>query len=230
MPQGAEKHTGPVTHGRIWCVGSKTGADTREGSAMSRTALKQVITAIGAYAAHPDPRAAIANAVALVIVSNQPFYPLYIYWAVSPVISPSYVTFLSTPLFAAVPAAMRRSSLFGRALLLVAGIGNTLLCRVAFGPGSGVEVFLFSCLMLALLLFRRRECAFALGFAALAFIVYLQPSALLGAPLHLYDPGEYAALQRLNFLSAASLTVLIGWLFAGRLGTISHSDETDQGG
>lgn len=197
---------------------------------MSRTALKQVIAAIGAYAAHPDPRAAIANAVALVIVSNQPFYPLYIYWAVSPVISPSYVTFLSTPLFAAVPAAMRRSPLFGRALLLVAGIGNTLLCRVAFGPGSGVEVFLFSCLMLALLLFRRRERAFALGFAALAFIVYLQPSALLGAPLHLYDPGEYAALQRLNFLSAASLTVLIGWLFAGRLGTISHSDETDQGG
>ena len=118
---------------------------------MRLNGLKRVIAAIGAYAAHPDPRAAIANTIALVIVSNQPFYPLYLYWAVSPTISPSYVTFLSTPFFAAVPAAMRRSPLLGRSLLLMAGIGNTLLCRVAFGPGSGVEVFLFPCLVLALL-------------------------------------------------------------------------------
>ncbi|UZF90404.1 hypothetical protein [Bosea sp. NBC_00550] len=193
---------------------------------MSANGLKRVIAAIGAYAAHPDPRAAIANTIALVIVSNQPFYPLYLYWAVSPTISPSYVTFLSTPFFAAVPAAMRRSPLLGRSLLLMAGIGNTLLCRVAFGPGSGVEVFLFPCLVLALLLFRRSERAFALGFAALAFVAYLLPAEMLGAPLHLYEQGEYAALQRLNFLSAASLTALIGWLFAARLDTISRSDET----
>jgi hypothetical protein len=188
--------------------------------------LKRMIAAIGAYAAHTDPRAAIANTVALVIVSNQPFYPLYLDWAVSPVIAPSYVTFLSTPFFAAVPAAIRRSTLLGRALLLVAGIGNTLLCRIAFGQGSGVEVFLFPCLMLSLMLFRRSERAFALGFAALAFIAYLLPAALLGTPLHLYEPSEYAALQHLNFLSAASLTVLIGWLFAGRLDTNSRADET----
>lgn len=193
---------------------------------MRLNGLKRGIAAIGAYAAHPDPRAAIANTIALVIVSNQPFYPLYLYWAVSPAISPSYVTFLSTPFFAAVPAAMRRSPLLGRSLLLMAGIGNTLLCRVAFGPGSGVEVFLFPCLVLALLLFRRSERAFALGFAALAFFAYLLPAEMLGAPLHLYEQGEYAALQRLNFLSAASLTALIGWLFAARLDTISRSDET----
>lgn len=190
--------------------------------------LKRVSAAIGAYAAHPDPRAAIANTVALVIVSNQPFYPLYLYWAVSPAIAPSYVTFLSTPFFAAVPAAMRCSPLFGRSLLLLAGIGNTLLCRVAFGTGSGVEAFLFPCLMLALMLFRRSERLFALSFAALAFIAYLVPLAPLGTPLHLYEAGEYAALQRLNFLSAASLTALIGWLVAARLDTISRSDETTE--
>jgi hypothetical protein len=33
-------------------------------------------------------------------------------------------------------------------------------------------------------------------------------------------------LQRLNFLSAASLTALIAWLFAARLDTISRADET----
>ncbi len=188
--------------------------------------LKRAIRAIGAYAAHPDPRAAIANTVALVIVSNQPFYPLYLYWAVSPVISPSCVTFLSTPFFAAVPAAMRRSPVLGRSLLLVAGIGNTLLCRVAFGPASGVEVFLFPCLMLALLLFRPSERGLAFGFAALSFIAYLVPAASLAAPLHLYEPGEYVALQRLNFLSAASLTALIGWLFVSRFEAISPPDET----
>jgi hypothetical protein len=194
---------------------------------MPMSRLKRVVAAISAYAAHPDPRAAIANTVALVIVSNQPFYPLYLYWAVSPVIAPSYVTFLSTPFFAAVPAAMRRNSLLGRSLLLMAGIGNTLLCRAAFGPGSGVEVFLFPCLMLALMLFRRAERLFALGFAALVFAAYLLPAAILGAPIHLYGPDEYAALQRLNFLSAASLTALIGWLFAGRLDTNSRADETN---
>ncbi len=194
---------------------------------MPMSRMKRVAAAIGAFAAHPDPRAAIANTVALVIVSNQPFYPLYLYWAVSPVVTPSYVTFLSTPFFAAVPALMRRSAVLGRSLLLVAGIGNTLLCRAAFGPGSGVEVFLFPCLMLALMLFRRSERAFAFAFTALAFAAYLLPAACLGAPIHRYAIDEYAALQRLNFLSAASLTALIAWLFAGRLDTISHADETN---
>jgi hypothetical protein len=195
---------------------------------MPMSRLKRVIAAIRAYGAHPDPRAAIANTVALVIVSNQPFYPLYLHWTVAPVVTPSYVTFLSTPLFAAVPAVMRRSSRLGRALLLVAGIGNTLLCRVAFGAGSGVEVFLFPCLMLALMLFPRSERAFAFGFTALAFAAYLLPAAWLGAPIHRYAIDEYAALQRLNFLSAASLTVLIAWLFAARLDTISRADETKE--
>lgn len=194
---------------------------------MPMSRLKRVIAAIRAYGAHPDPRAAIANTIALVIVSNQPFYPLYLHWAVAPVVTPSYVTFLSTPLFAAVPAVMRRNSRLGRALLLVAGIGNTLLCRAAFGADSGVEVFLFPCLMLALMMFRRSERAFALAFTALALAAYLLPAAWLGAPIHRYAIGEYAALQRLNFLSAASLTALIAWLFAGRLDTISRADETN---
>jgi hypothetical protein len=194
---------------------------------MAMGRLKRAIAAIRAYGAHPDPRAAIANTVALVIVSNQPFYPLYLHWAVAPVVTPSYVTFLSTPLFAAVPAVMRRNSRLGRALLLVAGIGNTLLCRAAFGAGSGVEVFLFPCLMLALMLFRRSERTFAFGFTALAFAVYLLPAVWLGAPIHHYAIDEYAGLQRLNFLSAASLTVLIAWLFAARLDTISRADETN---
>lgn len=79
--------------------------------------------------------------------------------------------------------------------------------------------------MLAMMLFRRTERLFALGFAALAFAAYLLPVAILAAPIHLYGPDEYAVLQRLNFLSAASLTALIGWLFVGRLDTNSRDHE-----
>ena len=174
--------------------------------------LQGMMRALGAYAAHPDPHARLANTVAMVIVSNQPFYPLYLYWAVSPEYGPALPTFLSTPFFAAVPAVMRRSTRLGRCLLLFAGIGNTVLCRFAFGPGSGVEVFLLPCILLALLLFRSGERVYGLGFAALAYAAYLVPATLPGLPLHVYEPDEYAALQRLNFLSAASLTALIGWL------------------
>ncbi len=113
-------------------------------------AWRRPFAAVGRYVAHREPRAAIANTVALVVASNQPFYPLYVGWLVSPVIWPSFLTFLSTPLFVAVPLAMRRDSRLGRSLLLFAGIGNTLLCRLAFGAGSGVEVFLLPCLMLAM--------------------------------------------------------------------------------
>jgi uncharacterized membrane protein len=189
-------------------------------------AVKRMAAALGDYAAHTDPRAAIANTVALVIVSNQPFYPLYLHWAVSPVIWPTLFTFLSTPLFAAVPAAMRRSPRAGRSLLLVAGIGNTLVCSLVFGRSSGVEAFLFPCLVLAMLLFRRSERGYALGFGALVFAAYLLPSAMTGGPLHVYAPEEYAALQRLNVLSALSLTALIGWLFVARVDEAARPDET----
>ncbi len=193
---------------------------------MPAKGLKRLFAAFSAHVAHRGPREAIANTVALVIVSNQPFYPLYLYWAVSPVISPSFLTFLSTPLFALVPSAMRRNSRLGRCLLLCAGIGNTLVCRFAFGSASGVEVFLFPCLMLSALLFRRDERIYAIGFMALSFGAYLFPVDAISAPLHLYQPPEYGALQRLNFLSAASLTALIGWLFAQQRPAISPDGET----
>lgn len=167
-----------------------------------------------AYAAHPDPLTALANTVALIVASNQPFYPLYLYWAVSPTVWPAYASFLSTPAFLAVPALARRSALLGRSALLIAGLGNTLVCRIMFGRDSGVDVFLFPCLVLALLLFRRSERLFAFGFAAAALAIHLLPEAALPAPPHRYGPAEYAAFAQLNFLSAATLTALIALLFA----------------
>jgi len=46
---------------------------------MPAKGLKRLFAALSAHVAHPGPREAIANTVALVIVSNQPFYPLYLH-------------------------------------------------------------------------------------------------------------------------------------------------------
>jgi hypothetical protein len=189
--------------------------------------LSRAVEALRGCAAHRDPRTALANTVALVVASNQPFYPLYLHAFVSPIIWPSYATFLSTPFFLAVPALARRSALLGRSALLVAGIGNTLICRAMFGPASGVEVFLFPCLALAASKQQERERAFAYGFAAVAGAVYLLPASLLGVPAHLYEPAEYTALSGLNFTSAAMLTALIALLFANAFDLTSRTDETE---
>jgi len=51
----------------------------------------------------------------------------------------SFVTFLSTPFFLAVPAVARRSSLLDAAMLPIAGIATTVLsAKGRFGAASGV--------------------------------------------------------------------------------------------
>lgn len=175
-----------------------------------------------AYAGGGEPRVDAANFFALLVASNQPFYPVYLHWTVSETIWPSAVTFLSTPLFLAVPAVARRNALLGRALLPIAGIANTLACCKMFGTESGVEVFLIPCIALALILFRPSERLVGYGIAGVAFAAYLWLHDHYGAPAHLYSATEYAAFARLNFMSAASLTALV----ALRFGTILADAET----
>jgi len=179
-------------------------------------ALGKAWTWLKAYTAHDDPPTAMANLVALVVAWNQPFYPLYILWGVSPVIWPAYFTFLSTPFFAAVPAVSRRTAIGGRVLLCLAGLGNTALSAKVFGVASGVEIFLIPCALLAVVLFRPKERAISYALVALAVGIYLLRGHY-GEPVHLYSADEYAALFKLNALSVATLTVFIGLLAAGRI-------------
>lgn len=69
--------------------------------------LKRLTAMARAYAHHPDPRVAAANVISLLVASNQPFYPLYLFWLVSADISAAWFTFLSTPFFLAVPVVAR---------------------------------------------------------------------------------------------------------------------------
>src|SRR5215217_933957 len=98
--------------------------------------MRGAVAAVRTYISHPDPRVAAANVIALLVASNQPFYPLYLFWLVSEDITPAWFTFLSTPFFLAVPEVARRSSVAGRALLPLAGIGNSVLSAWLFGVPS----------------------------------------------------------------------------------------------
>ncbi len=168
-----------------------------------------------AYAAHPDPRVASCNMIALVVASNQPFYPLYIYFAVSPDIAPALLTFLSTPFFLAIPAISRRSPILGRALLPLTGLANVVVSAKAFGAASGVAVFIVPCALIAAAFFRPSERIFALALLALALAVFLGIDRYSPVPIHVYSQTEYAAFVRLNAMSAGALVTLLGLMLSG---------------
>jgi hypothetical protein len=89
--------------------------------------LSRSIKALHDYKANRDPLAVLANTVALVVAGNQPFYPLYLHAIVGRPAWPAWITLLTTPLFAAVPAIAKRNSLAGRAMLPTIGTVNAIL-------------------------------------------------------------------------------------------------------
>lgn len=191
--------------------------------------MTPLLAGIRAYVRHPDPRVAAANVVALLVASNQPFYPLYLFWLVSDDITPAWFTFLSTPFFLAVPAVARWNGLAGRALLPLAGMGNTVLSAWLFGTASAVEIFLVPCGVLALLLFRPKERLAGLLLTALAFGAFLLLHDAYGPPMATYDATEYAVLARLNLISASALTAFATLLFSNLLAEAEHSAEAAGG-
>jgi hypothetical protein len=162
------------------------------------------------YAAHPDPLAAACNRIALLVASNQPFYPLYLWWIVGGDWRVSCWTFLSTPFFAAAPAMARRNPLAGRAMVPLTGIANGILSTKAFGEASGVELFLIPCGLIACLAFRRSELR-----VAIALLVATIGAGLLhghyGAPFGRFEASEYGHFLRLNATSVAALSAVILW-------------------
>jgi hypothetical protein len=188
----------------------------------------RLFSLIGSYAENDDPLVRVANSIALIVASNQPFYPLYLYWMVSEDIAPAFLTFLSTPFFLAVPALARKQSLIGRALLPIAGTVNTVLCAKIFGVESGVEVFLFPCLILAIMLFQPGERIVSLVIAGAIFGVFFLLHGSYGAPTVAYSADQYASLLRLNAISAACLAALIAYMFSNILVAGKHPCASEE--
>ncbi|HZK92471.1 MAG TPA: hypothetical protein VFC56_20210 [Stellaceae bacterium] len=172
------------------------------------------------YISHPDPLVAAGNLIAVVIVWNQPFYPVYLYFLVGKDIAISALTFLSTPFFFAVPAVARRHPLAGRVLLPLTGIVNTVFCTKLFGEAAGVELFLAPCIMIAAMLFRRSERLVMLTLVGLGLAAYLGLHGRYGAPVHFYSAEEYAAFLGLNAMSVGTLIAFVGLTFSNALAEI----------
>ena len=182
-----------------------------------RNMFERWLAAVQAYASADDPQSDIAAKAALVIVSNQPFYPLYLHAIAGPAAWPAWLTLLTTPLFATVPLLVRRNPFAGRALMILAGTANTVFCVKLFGAPSGVELFLLPCALLAALLFRPDERVRSLPLLALPFASYLLIDSRLGAPVMQVAESNYASLVAINATSVAALTALIGLLAAARM-------------
>ncbi|WP_068091426.1 hypothetical protein [Novosphingobium rosa] len=165
-----------------------------------------------AYAAHPDPATAACNRIALLVASSQPTYPLYIAWLAGGTWWVACLTFLSTPAFLAVPALARHKASSGRALLVLAGLGNAALATKALGTASGVEAFLIPTTIIALIAFKG---GLRLWLIAANMVIALL-HAMYGKPWGAFSPQALAALVRLNGWSAGLLSLIILWMLIPR--------------
>jgi hypothetical protein len=190
--------------------------------------IRRAFNAVAAYAHADDPLAAATNFIALCVVSNQPFYPLYVWWVVGDDRWVSFLTFLSTPFFLAVPAVARRSSLAGRAMLPIVGIANTILSVKAFGSASGVELFLAPCAMIAGMALRSRERVVMLAVIGLALAAFALLHDRLGVPLHVFSAQEYARFLSLNAWSVAGLTAVVALQFSNAYAKIAAQEPPNR--
>ena len=149
-----------------------------------------------------------ANAVALLVGSSQPFYPLGIVWIIGEPGWASSLAWATTPVFLAVPFVGHVSAVLGRLLLAFAGTLVTLLVVLRLGPGCWVEAYYIPVLLVAALLFRAEEAgprrlAFALPLAA--FII----GRLAAGP----DVAEAGRLWLLHMGGALGLSAYVLFVY-----------------
>lgn len=165
---------------------------------------------VAAYAADEDPLTSASNRLALILASNQPFYPLYVRWVTGEANGALALTFLSTPFFLASPWIAKRFPGVGRLWFPTIGAINTFFCGFVFGDASGVEWFLLPCIVITILSCRSTERA--------ALVVYSATLVLAFVLLH----GRYGetpfqteiaqnALRSLNMYSALTLSLIALW-------------------
>jgi len=183
---------------------------------------------LAAYVAHDDPLVRAANVIALVVAGNQPFYPLYVHWVIGHDVVPTLATFLSTPFFAAVPAISRRDPRWGRAVLVLVGMANTIVVTKILGPASGVGLFLIPCLLIAAAFFRPAERAISLGLLAVGGAIFFGLEGRYSAPICRCTAADDAALTALHLVSVGALVVFIGFVLGGLTGSASPDNRKSQ--
>ena len=178
--------------------------------------IKAMIARIRRYAAADDERAAAANTISLVLAWNTPLYPLYLLTVTDKnTWEGLWLTLFSFPILLSIPIIMQKNNVFGRAILLITSTGNTIFCTWILGETSGTMMFLFPCITLTTLLFRKSE-PWAL-WPLLAFPI-MAGAAMYGQ----YPPSPFAcqasacsAILRINVASIVMLLAFIGLLASG---------------
>jgi hypothetical protein len=186
------------------------------------------------YAAADDPLTGASNRLALIVASNQPFYPLYVWWATGAAHTLLALTFLSTPFFLASPWIARRFPEIGRLWFPAVGALNTLFCALIFGEASGILLFLLPCLVIAVLSCSPPQWrALAVCVAGVALSLALLRNGF-GTPPYPSTPAQEASLFALNAYSAATLSVIAAWMLYGprkdRSGAGARRGVTRDGG
>ncbi len=164
-----------------------------------------------AYAASGDPLTRASNMLALIVASNQPFYPLYVWGAIGRWEWALLLTFLSTPFFLAAPLAARLAPGPGRLFFPLVGALNTYFSAHVFGQASGVEAFLAPCLIVAALSCRAPERVALACYFALVGGLFLILHNAYGAPLAALSATQSQALASLNAYSAGVLCLIASW-------------------
>lgn len=161
------------------------------------------------------PRTQAAVAVAWLIVSNKPFYPLYVwYLAGAPAALASLWTIATAPLYVVVPLLARRSGALARLALPAAGLLDTLFATKLFGAAAGTELFLFPCALLGVVAFAPGEFRRSRALVGAVFLAFAALHGRYGAALGGFSPEKAALLFDLNAYSAAALTFFVAWRFS----------------
>jgi hypothetical protein len=166
---------------------------------------------VARYVAHPDPLAAAGNLVALLVGSNQPLYPLALHWATGADVTGLFIVFVSAPCFLAIPFVARRNSPLARVMLVVVGSLDTFVSVKIYGQAGGNELYLGPCLILAPLLFRKREQLLSFGLMVLICGGLFALHGRYGASVLAWSDKDYATMMGFNIFYVAILTAFIGF-------------------
>lgn len=173
--------------------------------------MASVIAWAARYLDSPDPVARASNRLVMILLANQPTYPLLVGWATGSWTASLALLMVSTPFFCAVPWVTRRAPGMGVLAFPAIGALNTAFCTMVLGRGSGVEVFLVPCAVLTVL-----ACPSGSKWATGAMIAFLYATFAVGrllplGPVITLSLEQLEALVSLNAWSAASFTAMAAW-------------------
>jgi len=156
-----------------------------------------------------DQQTQAAVTVAMVIVLNKPFYPLYVWYLLGHGVTAAMVSLIAVPFFLIVPLLARWSPLAARIALPVIGTCDTLFETCLFGKSAGVELFLAPCILLVALSFKADEKIWHRGLVAFVFTAFLVSRWLINTALYGWSEADAATLLSLNAFSVAGLMAFI---------------------